>query len=54
MSRLLPVCCPDAAAGLAAGSEEGAGQARYWSPAAFNPDTDGGDEAYDGGGAETP
>jgi hypothetical protein len=32
------------AAGLAAGSEEGNGRARYWSPATPNPGTDGGED----------
>jgi hypothetical protein len=42
------------AAGLAAGSEEGTGRARYWSPNT-RPGTDRGeDQAGDGGGAETP
>jgi hypothetical protein len=40
------------AAGLAAGSQEGNGRARYWSPAIANPDADnaGDDQAGDGGG----
>jgi hypothetical protein len=40
------------AAGLAAGSEEGNGQARYWSPAILNPNVDsaGEDQPGDGGG----
>jgi hypothetical protein len=38
------------AAGLAAGSEEGSGRARYWSPTAPNTDR-GEDDAGDGGGA---
>jgi AAA domain len=41
------------AAELAVGSEEGSGRARYWSPAAPNPDS-GQDQAGDGGGADTP
>ena len=41
------------ATGLATGSEEGNGRARYWSPA--TPDADSGqDQAGDGGGAGTP
>jgi hypothetical protein len=41
-------------AGLAAGSEEGNGRARYWSPATFASGPDGGeDEPGDGGGAQT-
>jgi hypothetical protein len=41
------------AAGLAAGSEEGSGRARYWSPA--TPEVDSGqDQAGGGGGAGTP
>jgi hypothetical protein len=38
--------------GLAAGSQEGNGRARYWSPAIANPDADnaGDDQAGDGGG----
>jgi hypothetical protein len=41
------------AAGLAAGSEEGSGRARYWSPATPNPDADraGDGQPGDGGGA---
>jgi hypothetical protein len=41
------------AAGLVAGSEEGSGRARYWSPATPNPDADsaGDGQAGDGGGA---
>jgi hypothetical protein len=41
------------AAGLAAGSEEGNGRARYWSPAIANPDADnaGDGQPGDGGGA---
>jgi AAA domain len=38
------------AAGLAAGSEEATGRARYWSPTTPNPGTDVDDEAGDGGG----
>ena len=40
-------------AGLAAGSEEGNGRARSWSPATPNPDADsaGDDQGGDGGGA---
>jgi hypothetical protein len=34
-------------AGLAAGSEEGSGRARYWSPTTPNPDDDPGDRARD-------
>jgi hypothetical protein len=40
-------------AGLAAGSEEGNGRARYWSPATPNPEC-GQEKAGDGGGAGTP
>ena len=41
-------------AGLAAGSEEGNGRARYWSPATSASGPDGGeDEPGDGGGAQT-
>jgi hypothetical protein len=43
------------AAGLAAGSEEATGRARYWSPTTPNPGTDGvEDQAGDAGGAGTP
>jgi hypothetical protein len=40
------------AAGLAAGSEEGNGRARYWSPTTPNPDADsaGDGQPGDGGG----
>jgi hypothetical protein len=40
------------AAGLAAGSQEGNGRARYWSPAIATPDADnaGDDQAGEGGG----
>jgi hypothetical protein len=41
------------AAGLAAGSEEGTGRARYWSPATPDDGTGGEDPAGDGGGAAT-
>jgi len=41
------------AAGLAAGSEEGNGRARYWSPATAEVDS-GQDQAGGGGGAGTP
>jgi hypothetical protein len=41
------------AAELAVGSEEGSDRARYWSPAAPNPDS-GQDQAGDGGGTDTP
>jgi hypothetical protein len=41
------------AAGLAAGSEEGSGRARYWSPTTPNPDADNGDDDQPGeGGGE--
>jgi hypothetical protein len=41
------------AAGLAAGSEEGSGRARYWSPTTPNPDADsGGDDQLGNGGRE--
>src|SRR5829696_2415920 len=36
------------ATGLAAGSEEGNGRVRYWSPTTPNPSTDCGDDASDG------
>ena len=41
------------AAGLARGSEEGSGRARYWSPTTPDPDADraGDGQAGDGGGA---
>jgi hypothetical protein len=43
------------AAGLAAGSEEANGRARYWSPTTPNPDADsaGDDQSGDGGGEDT-
>jgi hypothetical protein len=41
------------AAGLAAGSEEGSGRARYWSPATSSPDS-GQDQVGDGGRDGTP
>jgi hypothetical protein len=40
-------------AGLATGSEEGSGRARYWSPATSDPDS-GEDNSGDDGGAGTP
>jgi len=42
------------AAGLAAGSEEGNGRVRYWSPTTPNPSTDCGDDASDGREEGTP
>jgi hypothetical protein len=41
------------AAGLAAGSEEGNGRTRYWSPTTPNPGTAVDDDAGDGGEAAT-
>jgi hypothetical protein len=40
------------AAGLAAGSEEGNGRARYWSPTIPNPDADGAGDGRPGDAGE--
>jgi hypothetical protein len=37
-------------AGLAAGSEEGSGRARYWSPTTANPDADSAGDGQPGDG----